>query len=126
MFSESIAAEVSPERLERFFYRRGNHFVVKNDIRHNIVFAKHNLLEDPPFTRMNLVSCRNLLIYFRNDAQERVMRRLQYPSRPAVICSSARARASPASRRTSARSAPSIRCIASCGMERRLLSRFRR
>ena len=60
MFSESIAAEVSPERLERFFDRRGNHFVVKNDIRHNIVFAKHNLLEDPPFTRMNLVSCRNL------------------------------------------------------------------
>jgi len=82
MFSESIAAEVSPERLERFFYRRGNHFVVKNDIRHNIVFAKHNLLEDPPFTRMDLVSCRNLLIYFRNDAQERVMRRLQYALAP--------------------------------------------
>ncbi|WP_462320744.1 chemotaxis protein CheB [Halochromatium sp.] len=82
MFSESIAAEVSPERLERFFYRRGSHFVVKNDIRHNIVFAKHNLLEDPPFTRMDLVSCRNLLIYFRNDAQERVLRRLQYALAP--------------------------------------------
>jgi two-component system CheB/CheR fusion protein len=78
MFSESIAAEVSPERLERFFYRRGSHYVIKNDIRHNIVFAKHNLLQDPPFTRMDLVSCRNLLIYFRNDAQERVLRRLQY------------------------------------------------
>ncbi|MFP4601327.1 MAG: chemotaxis protein CheB [Halochromatium sp.] len=81
-FSESIAAEVSPERLERFFYKRGNHYVVKNDLRHNIVFAKHNLLEDPPFTRMDLVSCRNLLIYFRNDAQERVMRRLQYALAP--------------------------------------------
>jgi len=82
MFSESIAAEVSPERLERFFYKRGNHYVVKNDIRHNIVFAKHNLLEDPPFTRMDLVSCRNLLIYFRNEAQERVLRRLQYALAP--------------------------------------------
>jgi two-component system CheB/CheR fusion protein len=78
MFSESIIAEVSPERLERFFYKRGSHYVVKNDLRHNIVFAKHNLLEDPPFTRMDLVSCRNLLIYFRTDAQDRVMRRLQY------------------------------------------------
>jgi two-component system CheB/CheR fusion protein len=82
MFSESIAAEVSPERLERFFYKRGNHYVVKGDIRHNIVFAKHNLLEDPPFTRMDLVSCRNLLIYFRNEAQERVLRRLQYALAP--------------------------------------------
>ena len=82
LFSESIAAEVSPERLERFFYKRGNHYIVKNDLRHNIVFAKHNLLEDPPFTRMDLVSCRNLLIYFRNDAQDRVMRRLQYALAP--------------------------------------------
>ncbi|MBK1703984.1 chemotaxis protein CheR [Halochromatium glycolicum] len=82
MFSESIAAEVSPERLERFFFKRGNHYVVKNDIRHNIVFAKHNLLEDPPFTRMDLISCRNLLIYFRNDAQERALRRLQYALAP--------------------------------------------
>ena len=82
MFSESIAAEVSPERLERFFYKRGNHYVVRNDIRHNIVFARHNLLEDPPFTRMDLVSCRNLLIYFRNHAQERVLRRLQYALAP--------------------------------------------
>jgi two-component system CheB/CheR fusion protein len=78
MFSESIAAEVSPERLERFFVRRGSHFVAKNDIRQNIVFARHNLLEDPPFTRMDLVSCRNVLIYFQPIAQERAIRRLQY------------------------------------------------
>ena len=81
-FSESIAAEVSPERLERFFDKRGNHYAVKSDLRHSIIFAKHNLLEDPPFTRMDLVSCRNLLIYFRNEAQERVLRRLQYALSP--------------------------------------------
>ena len=78
VFSEAITAEVSPERLERWFYKRGNHFVIKNEIRQSIVFARHDLLEDPPFTRMDLVSCRNLLIYFRSDAQERALRRMQY------------------------------------------------
>jgi two-component system CheB/CheR fusion protein len=82
VFSEAITAEISPERLERFFYRRGNHFVVKNEIRQSIVFARHNLLEDPPFTRMDLVSCRNLLIYFRSQAQERALRRIQYALAP--------------------------------------------
>jgi two-component system CheB/CheR fusion protein len=82
VFSEAITTEVSPERLEHWFYKRGNHFVVKNDIRQNIVFARHNPLEDPPFTRMDLVSCRNLLIYFRTEAQERALRRLQYALAP--------------------------------------------
>ncbi|WPL18547.1 Chemotaxis protein methyltransferase [Thiorhodovibrio winogradskyi] len=82
VFSEAITAEVSPERLERWFYKRGNHFVVKNEIRQSIVFARHNLLEDPPFTRMDLVTCRNLLIYFRSEAQERALRRLQYALAP--------------------------------------------
>ena len=78
VFSEAILAEVSPERLERFFSKRGNHYVVKAEIRQNIVFARHNLLEDPPFTRMDLVTCRNVLIYFKTRAQERALRRLQY------------------------------------------------
>ena len=82
VFSEAITAEISPERLEQFFLRRGNHFVVKTEIRQNIVFARHNLLDDPPFTRMDLVSCRNLLIYFRPEAQERALRRLQYALAP--------------------------------------------
>jgi two-component system CheB/CheR fusion protein len=82
VFSEAITTEVSPERLEQWFYKRGNHFVIKNEIRQNIVFARHNLLSDPPFTRMDLVSCRNLLIYFRSEAQERALRRLQYALAP--------------------------------------------
>ncbi|WP_295401521.1 chemotaxis protein CheB [uncultured Thiocystis sp.] len=82
VFSEAITAEISPERLEKFFLRRGNHFVVKTEIRQSIIFARHNLLEDPPFTRMDLVSCRNLLIYFRSEAQERALRRLQYAMAP--------------------------------------------
>lgn len=78
VYSEAIANELSPERLERFFKHVGNQFVVKNEIRQNIVFARHNILEDPPFTRMNLVSCRNVLIYFDNNAQEKALVRFQY------------------------------------------------
>jgi len=82
VFSEAITTELSPERLEKFFTRRGNHFMVRPEIRQSIIFARHNVLEDPPFTRMDLVSCRNLLIYFRSEAQERVLRRLQYAMAP--------------------------------------------
>ena len=81
-YPESIAAEVSPQQLERFFVKRGNSFVVKNELRQCIVFARHNLLTDPPFTRMDLVTCRNALIYFRPAAQERALKRLQYALLP--------------------------------------------
>ncbi len=77
-YPESIAAEVSSQQLERFFVKKGNRFVVKNELRQCIVFARHNLLADPPFTRMDLVVCRNTLIYFRNAAQERALRRMHY------------------------------------------------
>lgn len=81
-YPESIAAEVSPQQLERFFVKKGNHFAVKNELRQCIVFAKHNLLTDPPFTKMDLVVCRNALIYFKNPAQERALKRLQYALTP--------------------------------------------
>lgn len=77
-YPESIAAEVSAQQLERFFVKKGNRFVVKNELRQCIVFARHNLLSDPPFTRMDLVVCRNTLIYFRNAAQEKALRRMHY------------------------------------------------
>jgi two-component system CheB/CheR fusion protein len=81
-YSESIAAELSQARLERFFDVKGANFVVKNDLRQCIIFARHNLLSDPPFTKMDLVVCRNTLIYFKNPAQERALRRLQYAVNP--------------------------------------------
>lgn len=77
-YPESIAEEVSPQQLQRFFVKKGARFVVKNDLRQCIVFAKHNLLSDPPFTKMDLVVCRNALIYFRSAPQERALKRLQY------------------------------------------------
>ncbi|MFN4103021.1 MAG: chemotaxis protein CheB, partial [Tepidimonas sp.] len=81
-YPESIMAEVSAAQLERFFVKHGNQYTVKTELRQCIVFARHNLLTDPPFTKMDLVVCRNTLIYFRNDAQERVLRRLQYALAP--------------------------------------------
>ncbi len=81
-YPDSIAVEIIPQRLERFFDVRGTHFAVKNELRQCIVFARHNLLSDPPFTKMDLVVCRNTLIYFKNNAQERALRRLQYAVNP--------------------------------------------
>lgn len=81
-YPESAAAELTPERLERFFNRNGSTYTVKQELRQNIVFARHNVLTDPPFTRMHLVSCRNLLIYFNPDAQARALNRLQYAVKP--------------------------------------------
>lgn len=81
-YPDSAAAELTPERLERFFKRTGNTFTVTNELRQRIVFARHNLLTDPPFTRMDLVSCRNTLIYFKREAQNRALGRLQYALKP--------------------------------------------
>lgn len=81
-YPESIAAEVSSQQLERFFVKKGNSFVAKNELRQCIVLARHNLLNDPPFTRMDLVVCRNALIYFCATAQDRALKRLQYALLP--------------------------------------------
>lgn len=82
IYPESIAAEVSPEHLDRFFVKKGSTFVVKNELRQSIVFARHNLLADPPFTKVDLVVCRNALIYFKSAPQERALKRLQYALLP--------------------------------------------
>lgn len=81
-YPESAAAELTQERVERFFSRSGNTLTVKPELRQCILFARHNLLSDPPFTKMDLVSCRNTLIYFRPDAQKRAIHRLHYALRP--------------------------------------------
>ncbi|MGC9456871.1 MAG: chemotaxis protein CheB [Halothiobacillaceae bacterium] len=81
-YTQAVAAELSPQRLERFFNKTGTSYTVKPELRQCIVFARHNLLTDPPFTRMDLVTCRNTLIYFKPEAQTRALHRLQYAARP--------------------------------------------
>jgi two-component system CheB/CheR fusion protein len=73
VYSEASLAELSPERRARFFVREGDGYRVSRELRQMIVFAPHNLLYDAPFTKMDLVCCRNLLIYFNSPAQERVI-----------------------------------------------------
>ncbi|MEZ4598586.1 MAG: chemotaxis protein CheB [Syntrophotaleaceae bacterium] len=74
VYGDQCLKNVSPERLERFFIQRpdGKYQVIQ-DIRKMIVFAPHNLINDPPFTRMDLICCRNLLIYLQPEIQEKVL-----------------------------------------------------
>jgi two-component system CheB/CheR fusion protein len=69
IYGDEQLARVSARRLERFFARRPGGYQVCAELRQLIVFARHNVTKDPPFTRMNFISCRNLLIYFQPQAQ---------------------------------------------------------
>jgi two-component system CheB/CheR fusion protein len=80
-FPLTISAEVTTERLTRFFVERPNGWMLRPEIRQLVIFARHNLVVDPPFTRMHLVSCRNALIYLQPAAQDGALRRLQYALR---------------------------------------------
>jgi two-component system CheB/CheR fusion protein len=73
LYPEAALAGVSPERVTRFFTRVAGGFQVSAELRKMVVFAQHNVLKDAPFTRLDLVSCRNLLIYFQPAAQKRVL-----------------------------------------------------
>jgi two-component system CheB/CheR fusion protein len=73
LYTLNDAADVSPERLSRFFIQEGDRYRISREIREMVLFARHNVLKDPPFSRMDLVSCRNLLIYFNHTAQERAL-----------------------------------------------------
>jgi two-component system CheB/CheR fusion protein len=81
IYPESAVDEIPPDLLDRYFERRDGRVLVRPELRQCMVFAKHNLLADPPFTRIDLVSCRNMLIYLQPHGQERAMRRLQYALR---------------------------------------------
>ncbi|HAH48755.1 chemotaxis protein CheB [Gimesia sp.] len=72
-YKEESFKEVSESRLNRYFMRTRNGFAVDPDLRKMIVFAPHNVLRDAPFTKLDLISCRNLLIYFQPRAQKRAL-----------------------------------------------------
>jgi two-component system CheB/CheR fusion protein len=72
-YDESAVANVPPARLERYFQQNGRIFQVIPDLRQMIVFAPHNVIRDAPFTRVDLVSCRNLLIYLQLPAQKKAL-----------------------------------------------------
>ena len=82
IYLEQITQNVSPERLRRFFVRVEEGYRVSKAVRDLCVFARQNIAEDPPFSQMNLVSCRNLLIYFGSALQQKIMPVLHYALKP--------------------------------------------
>lgn len=77
-YPRGIAADVSPERLERFFVQEDDTYRINKETRERIVFAPHNVTRDPPFTHINLLSCRNLLIYLEPELQQQVLNVFEY------------------------------------------------
>jgi two-component system CheB/CheR fusion protein len=82
IYPQNIALDVCPERLHRFFNKVDDEYQVSRRVRDAVVFSRHNLLKDAPFSRMDLVSCRNLLIYFQPPAQSKALRILHYALNP--------------------------------------------
>jgi two-component system, chemotaxis family, CheB/CheR fusion protein len=82
VYPASIVEDVSPDRLERFFVKKGKRYQVIKEIRELCMFSPHNLIADPPFSRLDLISCRNLLIYFGPHLQQKVIPLFHYALRP--------------------------------------------
>jgi len=82
VYPASIARSVSPQRLDRFFDRRGDTFVVRKSLRDHVMFAPQNLVRDTPFSRLDLVLCRNLLMYFEQSLQDRVVQLFHFALKP--------------------------------------------
>jgi two-component system, chemotaxis family, CheB/CheR fusion protein len=81
-YLENIALDVSPERLRRFFSGSGRNYQISKSIREMVVFARQNLAKDPPFSRLDLISCRNVLIYLGVGLQRKVFPIFHYALRP--------------------------------------------
>jgi two-component system CheB/CheR fusion protein len=82
VYPDSIAADVSSERLQQFFLHEGNSFRVVQTVREMVIFAVQNVIKDPPFSGIDLMSCRNLLIYMTSDLQQRVIPLFHYALNP--------------------------------------------
>ncbi len=78
----SIKDAVSEARLARFFTKHDNHYRIRPSIRDKVLFARHDVILDPPFTKLDLIACRNLLIYFDLKLQQRILPLFHYSLRP--------------------------------------------
>ena len=78
IYTPANVEKIEPERLERYFVEKDGGWQIARELRKKILFAPHNLTRDVGFTRMNLISCRNILIYFQPQLQQRVLRNLHY------------------------------------------------
>jgi two-component system CheB/CheR fusion protein len=84
-FSKNISVDVSPDRLSRFFTVEADGYRVNSTIRDMVVFAPQNVIKDPPFTRLDILSCRNMLIYMEVELQKKLMGLFKYSLNPGGI-----------------------------------------
>ncbi|MGI4861108.1 MAG: CheR family methyltransferase [Janthinobacterium lividum] len=82
VYPESIGVDISSARLRQFFTRESAGYRVNKFIRDKVLFSPHNILRDPPFSRLDLVCCRNLLIYLEREAQQRVLETFHFALKP--------------------------------------------
>jgi len=85
IYPESIGADVSPKRLKRFFIKEPGGFKVKKQLRDMVVFSLQNVVKDPPFSRLDLVSCRNLMIYMNSVLQKKIIPLFHYTLIPGGV-----------------------------------------
>ncbi|MBS0644097.1 MAG: PAS domain-containing protein [Proteobacteria bacterium] len=77
-YPSTIEADLTEDRLRRFFQKEGDHYRVRRELRDIVLFASHSLLRDPPFSRLDMISCRNLLIYLDRELQHQVIHTFHY------------------------------------------------
>ncbi|MEM9338897.1 MAG: chemotaxis protein CheB [Bacteroidota bacterium] len=77
-FSESIVADLTSERLEKYFLKKGDHYLVVHKLRNQAIFSRHNVIKDPPLNKLDLISCRNLMIYLNSETQEMLLTKFHY------------------------------------------------
>ncbi|MBI4296057.1 MAG: PAS domain S-box protein [Chloroflexi bacterium] len=82
VYPDNIAADITPERLKRVFVKENKHYRVKKEMREVVVFAPQDFIKDPPFSRMDLICCRNLLIYLESEVQKKILPLLHYALKP--------------------------------------------
>ncbi|UXI68925.1 CheR family methyltransferase [Tahibacter amnicola] len=84
-YPESIVADVPPQRLRQYFSKEQNHYRIRKSIRDKVLFALHNVLRDPPFSRVDMICCRNLLIYLNRDIQMRLLEMFHFALMPGGV-----------------------------------------
>ncbi|MGZ5007314.1 MAG: chemotaxis protein CheB [Methylobacter sp.] len=85
LYSPNITVDVTPERLRRFFIKENGGYRIKKEIREMVVFAVQNVIKDPPFTKLDLLSCRNLMIYLEPELQNRLIPAFHYALKPGGV-----------------------------------------
>ena len=85
IYPPNIAQDVTPERLRRFFTKEETGYRIKKDVREMVVFAIQNVIKDPPFTKLDLLSCRNLMIYLGSELQNRLIPTFHYALKPGGV-----------------------------------------